>query len=436
MTVDGAMRLRVTRLGAQGDGIAALPDGAGPAFLPMTLPGEVVEAEPGPGRAAGRPALRRVIEPSPERVAPPCPHFGACGGCALQHWAAAPMAAWKRGLLAEALARAGFPGAPVGETRTSPPATRRRADLALRRAHGGAVTLGFHAKGAAEVVDLAACAVLDPRLVGLFAPLREVLRRLPALRREGSAVLNLLDTGPDLLLRTDGPLDAAGRVLLAGFAAAQGIPRIAWAPTGEKGAEAAAETAAQLGPVSIALSGVPVAPAPAAFLQATPAGEAAIAAAVLDALPSRLPPRAAVAELFAGLGTLTFAMAAARPGLRIDAFEGAAEAVAALSAAAGRAGLGRVRGLRRDLARQPLLAKELAAYAAVVLDPPYAGAAEQVGLIARARVPQLAYVSCNPAALARDAALLARAGYRVRSATPVDQFLWSPHLESVIGFSL
>ncbi|WP_309139626.1 RsmD family RNA methyltransferase [Siccirubricoccus sp. G192] len=172
-------------------------------------------------------------------------------------------------------------------------------------------------------------------------------------------------------------------------------------------------------------------PPPGAFLQASPAGEAAIIDAVLAGLPERLPPRAAIAELYAGLGTLSFALAGRG---RVTAYEGAAEAVAALAAAAGKAGA-RIQAVRRDLARQPLAAPELKPFAAVVLDPPFAGAAEQMALLAPAAVPRIVYVSCNPAALARDARPLQQAGYRVVAATPVDQFLWSPHLEAVVAFA-
>ncbi|WP_192898693.1 class I SAM-dependent RNA methyltransferase [Crenalkalicoccus roseus] len=419
---DTLTELTIEAMGAAGDGIARLPGGAD-CFVVGALPGERVRARPLPGRAVPAEAVTR---PSPERVAPPCTHFGACGGCALQHWAEAPCADWKRARLAEALARAGAPDAPVAPLRLSPPGTRRRADLALRRGPGG-VAVGFHARGDVAVVDLAECHVLDPRLVALLPPLRAALRGLAALRREGSAVLNLLETGPDLLLRTDGVLDAAGRAALAAFAAAHGLPRVAWAR-----GSGAPEVAAQHGPALIRFAGVPVSPPPGAFLQATPEGEAAIVEAVLAALPERLPARARIAELYAGVGTLSFPLAARA---RIAAFEGAAEAVAALSAAARQAGA-RVEAARRDLARQPLLPKELAPFAAVVLDPPFAGAAEQVGLIARARVPLVVYVSCNPAALARDARALLGAGYRVRQAVPVDQFRWSTHLESVIAFGL
>lgn len=423
--------LAVTALGAAGDGIARDAEGR-TVFVPRSLPGETWQACVTGRRGEALLALPETLlgAASPERAVPPCPHVGACGGCALQHWQAAPYLAWKRQKLVDALTRAGFPDAPVAQTVATPPGTRRRADLALRRGADGAIRLGFHAAGdPQQVTDLGSCTVLDPRIVALFDPLRGVLKRLgAALRRDGSAVVNLLDTGPDLLLRTDGHLDAAGRILLAAFAAEHAIPRVAWAH-----GNGLPETAAQRGPVEIRLAGTAVAPPPGAFLQASPAGEAALQAAVLAALPKRLPPRAQVAELYAGVGSLTFALATR---LRVAAFEGAPEAVAALAAAANAAVNPRIRALRRDLDRQPLLPKEAATYPVVVLDPPFAGAAEQVALLARARVPRIIHVSCNPAALARDAAPLAAAGYRVVSAVPVDQFLWSPHLESVTAFAL
>ncbi|HYF06302.1 MAG TPA: class I SAM-dependent RNA methyltransferase [Acetobacteraceae bacterium] len=415
--------LLVTGMGAAGDGIAP-----GPTYVVGALPGERVDAtllgRRGDGRAA---RLDSILEPSPDRVAPPCPHFTeGCGGCAVQHWAPPAVAAWKRARVAEALERAGFPSPPVAATMTVPPQSRRRADLALRRQPDGTVTPGFHRRGSPEVLAIPQCRILDPRLLALLAPIAEALRGLSALRREGSAVVNLLDTGPDLLLRTDGPLDAPGRAALAHFAAAQDLPRIAWAQR-----DGAPETAAQLRPATIRLSGVEVAPPPGAFLQAAPEGEAAIVAAVLAGLPERLPMRARLADLHAGLGTLTFPLATRS---RVAAFEGDAAAVLALSAAAGRAGLP-ISSTRRDLTRQPLLPGELAAFAAVVLDPPFAGAPEQVAQIARGRVPRVIYVSCNPAALARDGRALAAAGYRLLAATPVDQFLWSAQVEAVAVFA-
>jgi 23S rRNA (uracil1939-C5)-methyltransferase len=414
-----ALELTITAMGAAGDGIA-YRDGK-TLYLPDTLPGEQVRAT----LAGNRAQVVERLTSSVERVTPPCPEAGICGGCALQHWAAEPYSAWKKAKLAQVLARAGFPEATIAPLVATPPATRRRADLALRRISSG-VTLGFHARGAARVVDLPNCTVLDPRLVALFDPLRSVLQGLAALRREGSAVLNLLDTGPDLLLRTDGPLDATGRTRLATFARAQGLPRIAWAQ-----GDGTPETAAQLGPVAIRFAGVPVVPPPGAFLQASAAGEAAIVAAVLAGLPDRLPARTVIADLYAGLGTLSLPLATRA---RVRAFEGEASAVNALAKAANAAGA-RVQANRRDLLRQPLAGGELRDYPIVVLDPPFAGAAEQVTLLARAAVPRIIYVSCNLAALQRDAAILAQAGYRGMAAVPVDQFLWSQHLEAVVTFA-
>jgi 23S rRNA (uracil1939-C5)-methyltransferase len=387
-------------------------------FVALALPGEQVRAVP----AGQRLALLDLLDASPDRVAPPCPRFGACGGCALQHWADAPYAVWKRGLLVQALARAGFADAPVGPLARTPPGARRRADFALARESDGRILVGLHARGSAEVVAIPDCRVLAPALVALAAPLAAALRGVQGLRRAGGAVVNLLDSGPDLLLRTDGALALQDRQRLAAFAEAEGIARIAW-----QGAKGPVENAVQLRPVRHRIAGVEVAPPPGAFLQASAEGEAAIVEAVLAGLPAKLAPRARIADLYAGLGTLAIPLAARGV---VTAFEGEAGAVAALQRAHPR-----VTAARRDLARQPLLPAELRGFAAVVLDPPFAGAAAQVAQIARSAAPRVIYVSCNPAALARDAAVLRGAGFGVLAATPVDQFLWSPHLESVVVFA-
>jgi len=421
------MEFDIARLGAAGDGIATGADGR-PVFIPYALPGERVVADPAGKQGEGQAAvLREVLRASPERAVPPCPYFGRCGGCVMQHMAIPPYADWKRARLAEALSRAGHDDAGlIAAPAVTPPQTRRRADLALRREQGVPV-LGFHARASGAVVDLETCVVLDPVLVALFAPLKRLLRSLGAFRREGSAILNLLDTGPDLLLRLDAEPSFADRTLLADFAREHGISRIACAPL--KGL--VSETMAQLGPSSIAFAGVPVPVAPGAFLQATPQGEAAIVAAVLAGLPTKLAPKARIADLYAGLGTLSFPLAARA---RVAAYESGTEAVASLDAAARKSG-GRVEAFRRDLVRQPLTVKELDAFAAVVLDPPYAGAIDQMPALAKSKTQRIVYVSCNPVALARDAKLLHAGGWRMVAATPVDQFLWSAQLEAVVVFA-
>ncbi|HEY1492629.1 MAG TPA: RsmD family RNA methyltransferase [Steroidobacteraceae bacterium] len=296
-------------------------------------------------------------------------------------------------------------------------------DLAARRV-GGRAVLSLHRLRSAAVVDLALCHVLHPALAALIAPLRVLLSRLQAFRREGSANANLLDSGPDVLLRTDAALRLDDRVALTAFAHAHDLPRIAWAQGNDE-----PEPVAILRPPTTALCGITITPPPGAFLQASASGEAAIVSAVLDATPATR----RIAELFAGCGTITFALARRA---RVAAWEGDPASVSALRAAANQASLsGRIMVAQRDLARQPLQALELAGFAAVVLDPPFAGAAAQVAHIAAANVPIVTYVSCNPATLARDARMLSQAGYRLMAATPIDQFLWSARLESVCVFA-
>jgi 23S rRNA (uracil1939-C5)-methyltransferase len=413
------METTILRMGASGDGVAE-----GPLYVARTLPGERIS-----GRLVSRDRaeLEAVLAPSDDRVIPPCPHFDeGCGGCATQHWAQAPAIAWKQARLADALVRAGFANPNLLPAVVTPPARRRRADLAIRR-EGAALRLGFHKRVEGSLVDIDTCAVLDPVLVALLAPLGEALRRLTALKREGSAVLNLLDTGPDLLLRTDGPLESHGRSALAAFAEAHGLPRIAWALK-----DGTPETAAQRAPVRTKVGGLTVAPPPGAFLQASPEGEAAIIAAVLEGLPAKLPAKARFADLYAGLGTLSLPLSARGS---VTAYEGASDAAAAMDAGV-RAMAARVKAVRRDLARQPLLVADLAGLSAVVLDPPFAGAPDQIPQLARAKVPRIIYVSCNAVALGRDAAVLAAAGYRLVSVRLIDQFLWSAQIEAVAVFSL
>ncbi len=411
---DERPELTVERIGHGGDGVATMPDGER-VFLPFALPGERV-------RVVGKRAADVLIS-SPDRIAPPCPHFGSCGGCSLQHWRDDACGAWKSGLLADALRRAGYTDVRLQPMARTPPHARRRMDLAIRR-QAGAITIGLHAARDNAVIDLHACHVLQPSLFALIAPMRELLRRLSAPRREGSLIVNLLDSGPDLLLRLDADITAADRVRLADFARAHEIARVSVA--GMKGAP---ETACLLRTPVIRFGGVSVAPPPEAFMQASAQGEATIVDAVLAGVEDGR----RIAEFYAGCGTLTFALAKAA---RVTACEGDASAVGALRSAANAAGLaGRIEAHHRDLTRQPVGAETLAKVDAVVLDPPHAGAAAQVAEIAASKVRRVVYVSCNPATLARDAAQLRQAGFQVVSALPVDQFLWSARLESVVTFA-
>ena len=410
-------------MGADGDGVAALPDGVA-LFLPDTLPGELVQPGALARRGEGWTADAVVQEPSIDRITPPCPHFGPCGGCTLQHWRDGAYADWKIAQVADALRRMGAPDRSPALART-PPAARRRMDLAIRR-EGPAIRIGLHRRRSREVVDMQACPVLHPKLFALVQALRPVLLRLTGLRREGSAVVNLLDSGPDLLLRTDAPLTAGDRTLLTALAHAHGLPRISWEPGAARGGTGLTEPACNLRPATTAFNGITTPIPPGAFLQASREGEAAIVAAVLAALPEALTAKARIIELFAGTGSITHALATRG---RVHAYEGDAAAYGALRRAANP----RVIATQRDLARQPLQAAELKGAAAIVLDPPHGGALAQMPALAASGVP-IIYVSCNPAALARDGRALLQAGYQAVSAAAIDQFLWSARVESVVGF--
>jgi 23S rRNA (uracil1939-C5)-methyltransferase len=423
-------------VGAEGDGIATAPDGAR-LYIPNTLPGERVTAEPQQKRGDGWFApLAEILQASEARVPPPCAHFGACGGCVLQHWRDAEYRAWKTGLLDAALRRAGFVDPPIAPIQVTPPQSRRRMDLAARRTPQG-VLVGLHRRGstalvrarAPDICDLSECHVLHPALFALVAPLRALLTRQQSFRREASIVANLLDQGIDLLLRSDAVPDRGDRERLIEFARTHKLLRLSWAPM-----QGDPEPILVLQPPRITLSGVNVDPSPGAFLQASREGEAAIVQAVLAGLPDKLPARAGVAELYAGSGSITFALAQR---VRVSAWEGDAAAAFALRQAVNRANMsGSVAITQRDLVRQPVPVAEMSRFAAVVLDPPFAGAAVQMAQIATAKVPRVIYVSCNPAVLARDARMLHEAGYSLVAATPVDQFLWSARLESVCVFTV
>ncbi len=420
--------VRIDHVGADGDGIGMHPDGSR-LYIPLTVPGDSVHVRPLARRGDGWSAeVESIEEQSVERRAPVCVHFGLCGGCTSQHWNETAYLAWKTGRLSAALRRAGFEEPPIAPIVRSAPGTRRRMDLAARRGTG-TLSLGLHRARDQEIVDLMECAVLHPSLFGLIAPLRKVLSGLGAIRREASVVVNLLDSGPDVLLRTDGDLITTDRTKLTDFAAAHALSRISWAlGTG------LSEAVCVLRPPVTSLSGVTVMPPAGAFLQATREGEAAIVSAVLDGLPAKQVARSRALELFAGCGTISFALAQR---IRVLAIEGDDALVNACHTAVNQAGLmGKVEIKRRDLARQPFLAKELAAFSVVVLDPPHAGAAALMPDIAKAKVRTVIYVSCDPVALGRDAAVLHQAGYRLEKVTPIDQFLWSARLEAVVVFRI
>jgi 23S rRNA (uracil1939-C5)-methyltransferase len=419
------LELTVETLGAQGDGQARLDEGV--VFLPQILPGERVVARLGTGGAEGqRGEVLELLQASAERVEPPCPHFGPCGGCTLQHLSLDAYRRWKRGLLVEALQRRGFVEAEslVAPLVALPPGSRRRATLAAMR-NGNRVLLGFHGRASHRLEDIRSCLILDSRLFAALQPLRQAFAAVLPEGKELSLALTLTDGGLDLLLSLPAEPDLRGREALAALAEAADLARLSIAVAG-----GTPQPLLERRPPRLSFGGVAVTLPPGVFLQATPEGEAALVAAVLDAIPAT---SETVADLFSGVGTFTFPLAGR--GHRVHAVEGEAAAVAALEAAARSCGLfGRVTAERRDLERRPVLAEELEGGDVALFDPPRAGAKAQSAELAKSDLPLVVAVSCNPATFARDARTLADGGFRLVGATPIDQFPWTAHLELVAAF--
>jgi 23S rRNA (uracil1939-C5)-methyltransferase len=390
----------IIRLAAKGDGVTVSGR-----HIAGGVTGDMVDA-------AG------TITPGPHHIAPACRHFGVCGGCLLQHADDAALTEFVEGRVVNAARGQGLEPAELLPVHLSPPATRRRAGLHGLRTAKGAV-LGYREGGSHRVVDLAECPVLHPALTALIAP----LRRFVAAHGPKGMVgidLTLADQGVEACL-THFPLEGLGPTEAAlDFAREQGLARLSF----DQGY--GPETVWEPEPATVTLSGVPVSLPPGAFLQATHDAEYVMAADAAEWLAgSRV-----VADLFAGLGTFAFAL---RGGSKVLAVEAERAAHLACKAAGAMSG-GRVLALHRDLFRSPLRPEELNRFDAILLDPPRAGARAQVAEIAASTVSRVVYVSCNPSSWARDAAVLAEAGFRLAKLRPVGQFRWSTHVELVSYF--
>lgn len=401
------VRFKVERLGAGGDGVAE--DDGQPVFIPFTLPGEEVTAS----RVRDRATLNAVLAASPLRVEPPCRHFGDCGGCALQHMELGAYLGWKRDVVAAALASRGI-GSTVLETIACAPQSRRRVRFSLRRTEAG-MLFGYHRALSATIVDIEECPIALPSIVARKEALRTLGAILCATGKPFRMAVTETLTGPDVFVTEAGKPTAAQLRAAADHAIRAGLARLSF--DGQIVVE-------PIKPV-VRFGAAEVTPPPGGFLQAVDSAEDAMAGLVL----AHLGAAKTVADLYAGCGAFALRLAVRAD---VHAVESDAAALAALDRGSrSTQGLRRVTTERRDLDRRPLIAKELNAFAGIVFDPPRAGAEEQVKQLALSDVPLVAAVSCNPATLARDLRILIDGGYRLRSVTPVDQFLWSPHVEAV-----
>jgi 23S rRNA (uracil1939-C5)-methyltransferase len=403
-----ALEVEIVRLGAQGDGVAEGPDG--PVFVPFALPGERVAIG---ASADGKHAeLLDVLVPSPERTEPICPHFGLCGGCALQHLEEGAYLERKREQVEQALRSRGLE-AGVEPVRPVPLGSRRRATLTLGRNQQG-LAFGYRRARSHDLIDVQTCPVLSPRIVASLSKLKTALAPLLGRKREARVGVTETETGLDIVIEGLRPAEAV-LARLAGEAAKLGVARIT--VDGES-ISPGAPPVVRFGRAEVRL------PA-SAFLQASVAAETAMTELVREGVGGAK----RLADLFAGLGTFTFALAGT---YAIDAFEADETALAALAEAVRHTPkLKPVRTVPRDLYRAPLGGKELDRYDAVVFDPPRAAAAAQAQALAKSKVKKLVAVSCNPGTLARDLRILVDGGYRITRVVPVDQFLFSAHIEVV-----
>jgi 23S rRNA (uracil1939-C5)-methyltransferase len=405
-------RLAIIGVGHRGDGIAQGPDGE--IYVPGTLPGEAVEVEAVPGHPDRR-RLLNVANESPARIAPICPHFGVCGGCAVQHWDAAHYRAWKRGLVVEALRQAGL-DAPVAELVDAHGEGRRRATFHARGGGKGVLEVGFAAARSHRIVAIDRCPVLAPGLRGALGAAWALAEALGATKKPLDIAATATDAGLDVDVRGSGALKPALMTTLARIAAERDLARLT----------RHGELVALSRPPTVRIGKTIVPLPPAAFLQATAAGETALAQLVLAACAGA----GKIADLFAGVGPFALRLAEGAPVLAVDDDEAA---LAAVRRAAATHGLKPVETERRDLFRRPLLADELKDFDTVVFDPPRQGAEAQARALAASRVALIVAVSCNPATFARDAAILTAAGYRLATVTPIDQFRYTAHVEIVAG---
>ncbi len=402
----------VTRIGHRGDGLA--DSRAGPVYVPFTLPGESVRIS----RSGKHARLEAVVTPSPERTEPPCPHFGACGGCALQMMELNATRRLKRRFVADALAQQRI-DCPVEQTFGVPLGSRRRAVFAALTA-SGRTAIGFHERASGRIVDLSVCPVLRPDIAERLPLLRDIAATTLSPRKKGRISVLASETGLDIAVETgsDGGGPALPGTMMARLDEA-GVARLT----------VSGDIAAMFAEPVLTLAGIPVVPPPGAFAQASAEAETFMA----DLAVAHLADSGAIADLFAGFGTFSLALARHMP---VFALDSAADALAALDHAARQgSGLKPITTDIRDLMQFPLSEQELKSFDAAVFDPPFAGARAQAVTLAASRVGRVVGISCNPATFARDARILIDGGFTLERVAPVDQFVYAADTEVVGLFS-
>jgi 23S rRNA (uracil1939-C5)-methyltransferase len=409
------LNLTIDHIGAGGDGIAQQENQV--FYVPFTAPGDHITAIAGESRGQGQMAeLQEVVFPGPDRIKPACRHFGTCGGCSMQHLESALTANWKRQRIVDCLSMSGISDAKVRPTISSPPQSRRRVEfIASKRKKG--VMIGYHVRRSHQVFDVGDCPLIHPSLFSLIKPLRAFLPNCMPRNSSARVMATATDNGPDILITAMVDLTLEIREALAEFATQYSLCRIAWC---QKQGDIP-EVISAIKPADVHLGEVSVTLAPGGFLQATIAGEKTLTTIATQALQNCKN----VVDLFAGCGSFSFPLSRFS---KVLAVEGDEELVSALQSAANKHILP-IMTETRDLFRRPLFMNELNKFDGLVFDPPRAGAKAQVEEIAQSNIETIVSISCNPVTFARDISYLVSAGYTIDFVQPVDQFLWSPHVE-------
>lgn len=403
--------LSIEMIGARGDGVATREGTK--VFVPYSVPGDVIDAS----ISGNRGKIDAIIKPGQTRTTPPCSHFSICGGCALQHVEESFYHDWKRHLVVDALRREEFDEDLVGPLIACAADSRRRARFAVRRTSAGLI-FGFNQRGSVQIEEIESCVVLDPALQKVLPALKTVARATPERWRSFDMAVNHCDNGVDAcLIGGDAADDLSGREMQS----------LTTALTATRIIRLSVDDAllANIEVPRVSLGGVPVSVPPGAFLQASLEGEAALVSAVEKAITGARH----VADLFSGIGT--FSLPVSRSAA-VDAFDADQAAISALDAATRTVPIKHpLKTHVQNLFDRPVMAKELKPFDAVIFDPPRAGAQMQAAEIAASDVPRVVGVSCNPTSFARDAAILRDGGYALSQVTPVDQFVYAPHVELV-----
>lgn len=405
----------IDHVGHRGDGVSIA--GGESLFVPYTLGGETVEVEQVNGHPDRR-LLTRIEQPSPARIEPFCRYFSACGGCAIQHWQMEAYRAWKRAIVVDTLEQVGI-ACEVAALIDAHGAGRRRITVHARRGNDGELHTGFAAAGSHAIVAITDCPILDPGLHGALDAARALADALKPAGKPLDIQVTAASNGLDVDVRGSGPLTSALIATLSALAQRHGLARLT----------RHGELVLMRAPPTIGIGAAHVTLPPGSFLQATIAGEEALAALVA----AHCKHARHIADLFCGVGPFALRLATKA---RVAACDSDAGAIAALQKASTSAsGLKPIKAESRDLFRRPLMSQELRDYDTVVFDPPRQGAQAQVRQLAVSKVPVVIAVSCNAATFARDARMLIDGGYKIEGVTPVDQFRHTPHVELVARFS-